>query len=89
MRDVITVSQGRAHRARWNRRNVLEASCEENNGYVELLRTQAVAKTHGNSTAICSNVLAIANNMNIILRKAQVRSRNLYVREQLCNVELN
>lgn len=81
MRDVITVSQGRAHR--WNRRNGIEASCEENNRYVELLRTQAVAKTHGNSTAICSNVPTIENNMSIILRKAQVRSRNFYVREQL------
>jgi len=45
---------------------------EENNTCRVPARVHAIVKTRGNSMAICSNALAIENNMCIILRKAQV-----------------
>lgn len=43
---------------------------EENNRYIEFPRAYAIVKIRGNSMAICNNVLAIKNNVCIILRKA-------------------
>lgn len=42
---------------------------KENNRYIELWRVYAIAKTHGNSMAICNNVLVVKNNVCIILQK--------------------
>lgn len=66
MCDIIVNSQSKAH-------GTIEMETrrlKENNRYIELPRAYAIAKTRGNSTVICNNILAVKNDVCIILRKA-------------------